>query len=250
MSAAEDKPDGYQQQFEDVTSTLRIAAILRPLQRQHSIVSVAIPGAQRLYNSTLLAVDADSGQLLLDQLHPPEGHALLSPGSRVGITARREGTEVRLILDITDIGREGGSAFYRAPFPASVRYRQRRKAYRATVSAALSIRVEIADASGEHAICGELHDISAEGMCVRLPAKSALPDEQSEAFIATLILPGKKRVQSRFRVLHTLPHEASRTLQVGGHFEAVDKATARAIERFVLELQREHRRRERRFRAD
>lgn len=244
MSDAESWP-GDPPAYEDITSAARIAAILRPLQRARSVFSVAIPGAKRLYNSSLLEVDAEGG-LLLDELHPAGGNALLAPGSRIGLTARRDGMEVRLILDIADIGHEGGSAVYRTPYPTRLRYRQRRKAFRAPVSPAQAIRVEIAEADGGQAVYGELHDISAEGMCVRLPAKAQLPEAGTAPYLATITLPDNKRVQSRFRVLHSLPHAASRTLQVGGHFEAVDKVTARAIERFVLELQREHRRRARR----
>jgi len=242
MAQQQAEENGYQQQYEEVTSTTRIAAILRPLQQQHSIVSIAIPSAKSLYNSTLLEVNPEQGYLLLDELHPREGHARLSTSSKIGLSAHREGIEIKMILEISEIGSDNGVAFYKVLYPKIIRYRQRRRTFRVPVSAAQSIPVELADEQG-NAFYGELQDISAEGMCVRFPPKTAIPEEEkAQALICTITLPDKKRVQGRFILRRITLHEASRNVQVGGSFEQLDKAQARLIERFVLEIQRESRR--------
>ncbi|MCF6363483.1 MAG: hypothetical protein L3J88_09095, partial [Gammaproteobacteria bacterium] len=58
----------------------------------------------------------------------------------------------------------------------------------------------------------------------------------------TLTLPDRKRVQGQFTLRRITRHEPSRNIQVGGSFEQLDKIQARTIERFVLEIQRESRR--------
>jgi len=220
----------YQQQYEEVTSATRITAILRPLQQQHSIISIAIPSAKRLYNSTLLEVN------------PEQGYLQLSTSSKIGLSARREGIEIKMILEISEIGADNGIAFYKVPFPAIIHYRQRRHTFRVPVSAAQSIHVELADEQG-NAFYGELQDISAEGMCVRFPPKTAIPEgEKAQILTCTITLPDKKRVQGHFTLRRITQHEPSRNIQVGGSFEKLDKVQARAIERFVLEIQRESRR--------
>ncbi len=242
MAQRQAEGNGYQQQYEEVTSATRITAILRPLQQQHSIVSIAIPSAKYLYNSTLLEVNPEQAYLLLDELHPREGHSQLSTSSKIGLSARREGIEIKMILEISEIGVDNGVAFYKVPFPTIIRYRQRRRTFRVPVSAAQSIHVELADERG-NAFYGELQDISAEGMCVRFPPKTAIPEgEKAQILTCTITLPDKKRVQGHFTLRRITQHEPSRNIQVGGRFEQLDKVQARAIERFVLEIQRESRR--------
>lgn len=236
------KQNGYQQQYEEISSAAHIAAILRPLQQQHSILSVALPSAKRLYNSTLLEINTDQGFLLLDELHPSEGHALIGTASRIGLSAHREGVEVKMILDISETGSENGVAFYKVPFPRTIRYRQRRHTFRIAVSAAQTIPVKLADAQG-NLFSGELHDISAEGMCIRLPFRMGAPEkENTEPLSYTITLPDKKRISGQFIAHRIHHHEPSRTIQIGGSFDQPDKVQARSIERFVFELQREERR--------
>ena len=246
MAQQSEEGNGYRQQYEEVTSAIRIAAILRPLQQQHSIISVAIPSAKRLYNSTLLEVNPEQGYLLLDELHPREGHSQLRNASRIGLSAHREGIEIKMILDIAEIGVDNGVAFYKTPFPKSIRYRQRRSTFRVPVSAVQAIPVELADAQG-NILHGELHDISAEGMCVRLPPKTEIPTaREAWPMTTTIILPDRKRIQTSFTLRRLTRHEASRTIQIGGNFEKLDKTQSRLLERFVFELQRESRRKEKR----
>ncbi len=233
--------NNYRQQDEEVTSTTRITAILRPLQQQHSIVSIAVPSAKRLYNSTLLEVNPEQGYLLLDELHPREGHTRLSTAAgKIGLSAHHAGIEIKMILEISEIGADNGVAFYKVPFPKTIRYRQRRHIFRVPVSALQSIRVELVDEKG-NAFHGELQDISAAGMCVRFPPKMAI-EEKAQALTYTITLPDKKHVQGRFILRRITLHEPSRNIQVGGSFEQLDKVQARTIERFVLEIQRESRR--------
>ncbi len=242
MAQQHAEENDYQQQYEEVTSATRIAAILRPLQQQHSIVSIAVPSAKRLYNSTLLEVNPEQGYLLLDELHPQEGHARLSTASKIGLSAHREGIEIKMILEISEIGSDNGVAFYKVAYPEHIRYRQRRRAFRVPVSAVHVIPVELADEQG-NAFYGELQDISAEGMCVRFPPKTAITEDQkTQPLCCTITLPNKKRVQSRFILRRVTEHETTRNVQVGGNFEQLDKAQARIIERFVLEMQRASRR--------
>lgn len=236
------KQDAYQQQYEDVSSPIRIAAILRPLQQQHIILSVALPGAKRLYNSTLLEIDPEQGFLLLDELNPGDGHALISQASRIGLTAHREGIEIKMLLDLNEVGSDKGIAFYKTDFPKTIRYRQRRNSFRITISAAQRIPVELSDEQ-DRTFSGELQDISAEGMCLRLPLKTAIPETDSSVPLNyTITLPGRKMISGQFVARHAVIHEASRCHHIGGHFEQPDRAQARAIERFVIELQREERR--------
>jgi len=233
--------EGYKQQFEVVTSQPRITAVLRPLLQKHSLVTASLAGSRQYYNTVLLEVDAENQFLLLDELHPIEGHRLATTNKTLTLYTQLDGVNVNFAVKIIEIGSANDMAFYKVEFPESIRYRQRRSDYRVPVSSALSIPVEITS-SNQESLTGELHDISAGGVCIRFPRKSSLPiDKNDEEVQCSITLSDGKTIRSAFRICHIALQEPANTLLVGGCFRQLDKTQHRAIERYVVELQRKSR---------
>lgn len=230
--------DNYNSQYEDVTSPIRIASLLRPLLDKHAIITATLPDSNQFFNTALLAIDPDNDLLVLDELHPKEGHHLLSKAQHVTLRAQFEGVEINFSIKLKNIDSNNGVAFYNLEFPKKIRYLQRRSAFRVSISAAKEIAVQITTPDNK-TYNGELHDISAGGMCIRVPKKkaSALAEYKQEIQCAIALL-DKQQIRCTFHICHTSLHEPSGCLLVGGHFEHLDKIQRRAIERFVVELQR------------
>lgn len=118
-------------------------------------------------------------------------------------------------------------AFYLIDFPESIRYLQRRNAFRVPVSAAKIITVEIETAE-KRMFHGELSDISAGGMCIRFAKKKELDllnhQEETQCCIH---LPDKRKIHCIFKVCHSNYFEASNSLHIGGSFEHLDKTQRR-----------------------
>jgi c-di-GMP-binding flagellar brake protein YcgR len=233
--------EGYKQQFEVITSQTRITSLLRPLLNRHSLITVSVPGGKRYYNSVLLEVDADNQYLMLDELHPKEGHKQLSGSEVITLFTQLDGVNVNFAVTIKEITSSDGVAMYKVAFPQSIRYRQRRSDYRVPVSSALSIPVQLV--SGDKlSFSGELHDISAGGACIRFPRKTSLPLDKDDAELQCEITLGNgKKIFCAFRICHIALQEINNTLHVGGCFQRLDRIQHRAIERFVVELQRKSR---------
>jgi c-di-GMP-binding flagellar brake protein YcgR len=233
--------EGYKQQFEVITSKSRIAAVLRPLLQKHSLVTATLGDSRKYYNTVLLEVDTEGQFLVLDELHPVEGHRLAATNKTLTLFTQLEGVNVNFTVKIIEIGSANNVAFYKMDFPESIRYRQRRSDYRVPVSSALSIPVEISS-SNKESLTGELHDISAGGVCIRFPRKSSLPiDKTDEELQCAITLSDGKTIRSAFRICHIALQEPANTLLVGGCFRQLDKTQHRAIERYVVELQRKSR---------
>lgn len=242
---AQNKPSpdaeaGYAQQYENITSTSRIIALLRPLMENHSIITATLPDCGRFFNTALLAIDTDHHTITIDELNPKEGHALLIKAGRVRLQALIDGVETNFNADLKQVGSEKGIAYYQLALPQSIRYLQRRSDFRVTVSAARQINVEIS--LNEKSYSGELSDISAGGMCIRFPRKKTLDLEHATEEVQCQIkLPGKGEILCTFKVCHSQLHQPSDSLHIGGRFEHLDKSQRRTIERFVVELQRKTR---------
>ncbi len=230
--------DEYTQQYETVTSTARISMVLRPLMEKHAIITVTLPGSNRFFNTALLSVDIQDATITIDGLHPQEGHALFLKIGRLTLHTTYEGVDVSFTVNLKRSDSENGMAFYVIDFPESIRYLQRRNAFRVPVSAAKEIMVEIRTA-GKKLFTGELSDISAGGMCVRFAKKKELDlSNHTEETQCCIYLPDKRKIRCIFKVCHSNYFETSNNLHIGGSFERLDKAQRRTIERFVIELQR------------
>lgn len=240
-SESESAADAYKQEFEVISSTPRIAAVLRPLLQKHSLVTATLEDSRQYYNTVLLEVDSGNQFLLLDELHPGEGHHLVAANKTINLYTQLDGVNVNFAVRIIEIGSSNGLPFYKVEFPESIRYRQRRSDYRAPVSSAVSITVEITS-SNKESLSGELHDISAGGLCIRFPRKTSLPiDKDDENLLCSITLTDGKKVKCALRICHVALQESSNTLFVGGRFQRLDKIQHRAIEKFVIELQRKSR---------
>ena len=149
-----------------------------------------------------------------------------------------EGVDVNFSVKLKRADSENGMAFYVIDFPESIRYLQRRNAFRVPVSAAKEIKVDI-ETSGKRLFSGELSDVSAGGMCVRFAKTKELDlSNQKEETQCCIHLPDKRKIRCIFKVCHSNYLEASNSLHIGGSFEQLDKIQHRTIERFVIELQR------------
>lgn len=230
--------DDYTQQHETVTSTARISMLLRPLMEKHAIITATLPDSNKFFNTAFLSVDSDNNSITIDGLHPSEGHSLFLKSRKLTLHTTYEGVDVSFSANLQKADSENGMAFYVIDFPESIRYLQRRNAFRVSVSAAKEIKVEITTAD-KKIFSGELSDISAGGMCVRFPKKKELAlTEQSKITQCCIYLPSKQKIQCEFKVCHSVYSETSHSLHVGGSFEHIDKIQRRTIERFVIELQR------------
>lgn len=236
-----DAGDGYTQQHETITSSARIATLLRPVMERHTVITATLSDSNQFFNTALLDIDPVKGMLLIDELNPNTGHDLFLTNQRVTLHTMHEGVEINFTVNLKKAGSDNGIAFYELEYPESIRYLQRRISFRVPVSGANIIDVEI-HTEYKKMFTGELSDISAEGMCIRFPKKKGNPFEnKSEETQCVIRLPNKQQIKCAFKICHSVMHDTNNNLHIGGHFEHLDKIQRRAIERFVIELQRENR---------
>ncbi len=230
--------DDYKQQHEIVTSAARISMVLRPLMEKHAIITATLPDSNKFFNTALLSVDVQESTITIDGLHPQEGHTLFLKSGKVTLHTVYEGIDVSFTVNLKRSDSENGMAFYVIGFPESIRYLQRRSAFRVPVSAAKEIKVDV-ETNEKRIFSGELSDISAGGMCIRFAKKRELDlSHQTEETQCCIHLPDKRKIHCTFKVCHSNFLETSNNLHIGGSFENLDKIQRRTIERFVIELQR------------
>lgn len=233
--------DNYSQQHETITSSVRISSVLRPVMDRHTVITATFPNCNHFFNTAFIEINPDSGTLVIDELNPNSGHDLFIKDQRIALHTMHEGVEISFMANLKKAGSEKGVVFYELEFPESIRYLQRRSSFRVPISGANKINAEIHTKNND-IYSGELSDISSEGMCIRFPKKTTISfDNSSEETQCLVRLPNKQEIKCTFKICHSIINDLTNSLHIGGHFERLDKIQRRTIERFVVELQRESR---------
>ena len=223
---------------EKIRDPARIITMLSHIEQDHTLLTVALPGSEHLYNSALLGVSRDTGAFLLDELHPHIGHLQLQVVQHAEIRARYRGVEVSFTSSLIEVGSTDGVAHYRMSLPELLHYRQRRADHRVKVGNAHIIPVHLG--FEETAVRGQLWDISAGGASIRLT--EPLPQMFAPGDIiphCAITLNPAQAISSGLEI-RLLRHDEARAQWVlGGRFIDLTPVHRKGIERFVVGLDRE-----------
>lgn len=232
-----------------VTQPVQIAGILRRLQDAHALVHVSRPGDSESWLSAILEVHPTQGYLLLDELTPRDGNALMRDTRRLIVSAQIQGVDVSFASDLLEIGFSDGMAFYRVSIPGNVRYWQRRNSHRARVGAATVVPVTL-EHNEAGILKGELYDISAGGICTRHRGKQDIVPMLGDIWPkCTIALPGGDQIPFALEIRYVGNESRGNLLRLGGRFVDITRPHLKAIEGFVAHLEREHLRKVRRTRG-
>ena len=146
----------------DTLSDDRYAA-LQELARRHSFVEVSFHRTGRSYQSMVLALRAELGEIVLDELFPGDGTDTLRRGDLADVVQRGERHSVSFVTRL--LGREQlqGNPAYRMELPASVGGHDNRDAYRVYVDNEAGLALELAFEDEEPMLC-RIVNLSIEGL--------------------------------------------------------------------------------------
>jgi c-di-GMP-binding flagellar brake protein YcgR len=237
-----DGDNASDQEFEVVNDPVKIHRYLERMQSRHLLLQTKVPTVNGYFNSVILEIDPDRGWLTLDELHPAPGHEKLLAQRRLTVFGECDGVDLRFDCNLVEIGSQKNIYFYRVSFPASLKYFQKRSAYRVRVQRAAPVPVILMIADGEYAK-GELFNISTGGMAVKLTR--AIPKNLERGQIipeCELRLPDGEKFVCSLELRHVKPVEGKDLVLLGGRFLRLNPAQQRTIARFIASLEREQRR--------
>ena len=64
----------YAGENEKISQPAQIAGLLRRVHEERALLNISVPGSDDQYTSMVLEVNPAKGWMLLDELHPAEGH--------------------------------------------------------------------------------------------------------------------------------------------------------------------------------
>ncbi len=235
---------------QQVANHVQIVGLLRRLLDAHALVHISLPGENEYWLSAVIDVHPQDGYLLLDELTPRDGNAHMTQARRVIVSAQVQGVDISFATLLLGQGMSDGLVYYRLALPEQIRYWQRRASYRARVSAAKVIPVQLQQAQ-HPALPGELYDISAGGVGTHHKKHSGpVPMLGTVWDQCHIQLPGGQDIHCALEIRFIGRDDRNGNLRLGGRFVDIARPQLKQVENFVATLERERLRKVRRVREN
>ena len=220
-----------------ITDSDLAADMLKRIVSHRALLTITIPGSNKIYNSAILEINQEQSSLLLDELNPKDGHEQLLKTKKLHAKAMVKGAEISFSTVLQNANIESGISIYQVRFPTAVWHYQRRRDFRVKMERGVHIPVLISMESGKK-IQAELVDISKTG--IRLFINTYMEVDVGTILTNCLItLPDKSRISSKFEIRFTQYDKKDNRLIIGGKFLDLPRSEQKLLSRTIAGMQRD-----------
>ena len=225
-----------------LTNAEDIYRTLRALQLHRSLITLTLSGNAQIGSSLVLDADLDNQWLLVDQLSDTYLQAQLSPGQALTLRASYGGVQVSGIFGILEIINDQGESTIKLGFPKELMHRQRRAAFRVNLTAPLTT-IYLASKQRETPIGGVIVDISADGLAVEFDTFVRPPILPNEFFHTARFSYKDEEWEIALIAKHPSFDKQTDKYRCGFSFQSLSASQSKAINQWVLQLQRDNQKR-------
>ena len=218
--------------------TRKINKLLKDIEEESPLCTISIDGIPEEFSSSILDVQLESQQIILDELIPKHGNELLININNLKLTTIFNGIHLAFKLNNIKTGSSQGIAYYKAAIPQRIYYPQRRTSPRIQLNN-LNIPFSGVSDRTNSTVGGQIFDLSRGGIGITMPnnrARFQRGDLIKNCRISLEDSPMNFDLTVRF--VKTVNHGAGQT-QVGGYFENIAPKSQNKLQRFVASLERE-----------
>jgi c-di-GMP-binding flagellar brake protein YcgR len=226
--------------METLTDTTRIVGLFKRLLERRALLSIKIEDHPQEFTTAVINVSPENGLLMLDELKPEQGHALLKLSPTFKARAQLEGVQIAFTATMIEIGEQDAIAYYTIQIPAQVDYHQRRQSVRIPLSAANPLPVTLTAEDGL-SLKGNMADLSTGGLRIRFDRDLPTALEPGQKLDCSFPLPPDNKQRFTCEVIVRVikgHHESYKAAFIGGQFADITKPQERQLARMVMLLQR------------
>ena len=209
--------------------------LLDRLAKQHTLLTVGIPGHQEHYTSSIVKVSKP--YVLLDELMPNTGHQLLVAECALDVSGKLDGIDIRFVTTLDRVENRKNAVTCYVNLPGYIEYRQRRLDYRVHIPLVRTLRVIIDGKAGD-VFEGVLHDISHGGAGVTFPA-GVVAVEPGHLHECAIELPGNIWLYCSVEIRYVKDTRSPGRQLIGVRFAELGAAQKSLVGHCIQELERE-----------
>tara|TARA_R110002111_G_scaffold79218_3_gene125524 strand:+ start:544 stop:1332 length:789 start_codon:yes stop_codon:yes gene_type:complete len=231
---------GQQTNLESIklTSAEDIGRLLKKIYLKHALLTITIESSDECYGSTILEVNNENGYLVIDELHPEQGHSKIEVGTSISFNSRYAGAFVYFVATVEAISDNSKAAYYKIGIPDEIQYHQRRNTYRITTSISEPVTVNLVN-EDDVLIKAELRDISHGGVCLRVNSTSHISINSGDIIPTCLIqVSDERKILSSLNICHVEFIKETGSLRIGAEFSDMSAFDQRELEHFIATLER------------
>ncbi len=222
---------------EKITDKEFIYTLLKRLQQQKTLLSVSVPLAPGTFNSAILHISQDKTEMLLDELHPHEGHLRLLKIRTLQVNTQSSGTGLTFETELKKVNTDEEISKYHVAFPKFIWYNQQRETFRVQVAGDLQFGIELhTEERGD--LVGQVVDISQSGLGATF--EHYLPFERGDLINhCKILLPQLGDIGCRLIVKHIKHSEHPTTTHIGAMLIDLEGDARKAYLQTIANIQRE-----------
>ncbi len=216
-----------------------ILALLKKLFKKHSLLTINFSEIDDYFGSTILEINEEDNYLVLDELHPIEGHEHVDEGTKFRINTQYSGALVRFSGTVEAISSNPTAAYYKIPIPRKIDYQQRRSSFRVHVGINETIPVQLVT-EDDVMLNAELRDISLGGVSLRVNDVPHVSLEYGDHIPTCMIkVTDERKIRASLNVCHVVRKRDIGILRIGAQFAEMSNYDQRELEHLVAEMERE-----------
>jgi len=220
-----------------LTNPDKIISLLQDIEQASPLCTINIEGITEEFGTSILDVQLDNKQIILDELSPKHGNELLVD-KKIKLSTIHNGIRLALMLSDIKRGSSRGIAYYKSAIPNRIYYPQRRTIPRIKLTA-LNISLSGVSNRTKASVIGHIIDLSIRGIRI------VTPNNRTRIQRGDLIKNCRIKLDNHAinfdlatRFVKTTNQETGKT-QIGGSFENITSADQSELEHFVTTLDRE-----------
>lgn len=221
-----------------LTDPKKILDLLKDIEADSPLCTIVFEGKDDQYSSSILDVQIENNQLILDELLPASGNKLLISENKLKLSTIHKGIRLAFKLEGIKIGSSRGIAYYKAAIPDRIYYPQRRLTPRIQITT-FNIPFSGISARTNTSIGASVFDLSRTGLAITIPNNIARL-QRGDSIKNCHITIDKHDISFDLavRFVKTANQSTGKTL-IGGYFENTSSKSRNKLERFVTTIERE-----------
>lgn len=221
-----------------LTSPDKIHQLLKDIEDASPLCTISIDGIKEEFSSSILDIQLESKQIILDELSPKHGHELLINQNKLKLSTFYNGIHLAFNLSGIKAGSSHGIPYYKAFLPNRIYYPQRRSSPR-RIMHYTTISFSGISSKNQSAVGGEVFDISREGIGVSLPNNRARFQRGDLVKNCQIIIDDHTMTFDLAVSFVKKSKQRNDKTQIGGYFKKISAKSRNKLEHFVLTIERE-----------
>ncbi len=223
-----------------LTDPKKIRCLLKNIEEAAPICTITIEGTNDSFSTSILDVQLENNQIILDELSPSHGNELVISKKAFKLSTIYNGIHLAFKVNNIETGRSREIVYYKVAIPNRIYYPQRRSSPRIQITV-LHIPFSGISERTKATVGGSIFDISRKGLSLGISITNNIARLQRGDTLKNCRITFEGRMISfdlSVRFVKTSNISTARTI-IGGYFENLSSKSRNKLERFVATLERE-----------